>query len=374
VREFSTSRNRLRFLNSFVRHEQAKADALFLSIGEGAMVTDAHGRISRVNPVAARLLGYKESELLGKWFPSIVVAEDSAGNVLTNLERPITRVFMTGKSVSARAYYRRKNGTRMPVSLTVSPVLLRDKPIGAIEVFRDISRELTLEQAKDDFISIASHQLRTPATGVKQYVGMILEGYVGDLTEKQRMLLTKAYESNERQIQIIDDLLKVARIDAGHIALQLAKINVIDLLQDILYEQLAKAKSKQQTLQFSHDVTSAYVNADEARLRMVFENVIDNACKYTMPNKTIRVNVIKRPRSVIVQVADEGIGIAKKDIPKIFRKFTRLDKDQPLTADGSGLGLYWAKKIIDLHGGTITVKSELNKGSVFEVRLPSVAK
>ncbi len=362
--------HKLHFLNSFMRHEQAKTEALFTSIGEGAIVTDGLGRISRVNPVAADILGYKEDELLGKWFPAAIVAEDREGTVLHNLERPITRVFMTGQVVTARAYYRRKNGSRVPVSLTVSPVILRSRPVGAIEVFRDISRELTLEQAKDDFISIASHQLRTPATGVKQYIGLVLEGYVGDVSPKQHTLLTKAYESNERQLQIIDDLLKVARIDAGQISLQLADVDLIQLLQDIIYEQLKKIQGRAQTIKFSHAMDSITLKADTARLRMVFENLIDNASKYTLEGKTIRVSVLTRGRSAIAKVEDEGIGIAKSDIPKLFRKFTRLDKEALLAADGSGLGLYWARKIIDLHGGTIVVKSQPQKGSVFEVRLP----
>ncbi len=362
--------NKPHFLSSLMHQEQAKADALFSSIGEGAIVTDALGHISRVNPIGAQILGYAEHELLGKWFPGMVVAETSEGVVLSNLERPITRVFLTGKPVTARAYYRRKDGGRVPVSLTVSPVVFQGKPVGAIEVFRDISRELTLEQAKDDFISIASHQLRTPATGVKQYVGMLLEGYVGELTEKQHTLLVKAYESNERQLKIIEDLLKVARIDAGQLSLQLAKIDIVQLLEDIIYEQLSKIKNRQQTIKFRHAMTKLNIVADVGRLRMVFENLIDNASKYTLQGKTIQVRIIKQAHFVAIEIEDEGIGIEKQDVPKIFRKFTRLDKDALLSAEGSGLGLYWARKIIDLHNGTIAVTSEVGKGSIFTVRLP----
>src|SRR5690348_11803757 len=123
---------------------QAEADALFLSIGEGAIVTDAQGRISRVNQAALRILGFKEEELLGKWYPEAVIAEDSAGNVLANYDRPIAQVFLTGESVTARIYYRRQDGSSVPVSLNVAPVLMDKKPIGAIEVFRDITQELAL--------------------------------------------------------------------------------------------------------------------------------------------------------------------------------------------------------------------------------------
>ena len=130
-----------------IKEEQTEADALFLSIGEGAFVTDSQGRISRINQVALDILGFSRKELIGAWYPGIIVAEDKTGRVLSNLGRPITQVFLTGRSISSRIYYRRKDGSRVPVSLTVSPVLRNSKPIGAIEVFRDITRELALQQA-----------------------------------------------------------------------------------------------------------------------------------------------------------------------------------------------------------------------------------
>ncbi len=355
---------------SFSKHDKARADALFLSIGEGAFVTDGQGRISRINHVALELLGFEESELVGQWYPGIIVAEDSAGKVFHNLERPITRVFLTGKSVSARLYYRRKDGTRIPVSLTVSPVILKGKPVGAIEVFRDISHELALEQAKDDFISIASHQLRTPATGVKQYVGMLLEGYVGKLPAEQQLLLTKAYESNERQLKIIDDLLKVARVDAGFISLQTETVDLIQLLQDVIYEQLGKIEKRHQTIKFQHTAKSLKLNIDSALMRMVFENLIDNASKYTPEGKGLRVRIVKTSKSVVISFNDEGVGIAKRDIGQLFQKFARFNDSITHAAEGSGLGLYWAKQIVDLHNGTISVTSRLHKGSTFVIQLP----
>ncbi len=357
-------------ISSLMRHDKARADALFFSIGEAVIATDARAHINRLNKTAADLLGFSEEELLGQWYPGTVIAEDENGAKINTFERPIMRVFMTGKPVSERLYYRRKNGSRLPVSLTVAPVLLHNKPIGAIEVFRDISQEITLEKAKDDFISIASHQLRTPATGVKQYIGMILEGYTGGITDEQHSLLTRAYASNERQLKIIDDLLRIARIDAGHIRLQVEQVDIIQLLKDVVFEQLKKIKDHGQTLKFANKAEKAILEIDAARIRMVFENLIDNASKYTTSGKTIRIAVKQQIDSVAVSIQDEGVGISKSDLDKLFQKFSRLDHKLSQMNEGSGLGLYWAKKIVDLHDGTIEVNSKRHKGSVFTVILP----
>ncbi len=361
--------NKTTLLNALVRHERARANALFVSIGEGVIVTDARGRISKINAVGAHILGYSEAELLGQWYPSAIVAENSAGRLIKNINRPITRVFLSGKSVNAHLYYRHKDGSRLAVSLTVSPVMLRGRPVGAIEVFRDISQELALTQAKDEFISIASHQLRTPATGVKQYLGMVLEGYSGELTADQRLLLNKAYQSNERQLKVIDDLLKVARVDSGEIKLRPVSTDILELLKDVIHEQLQQIKKRGQAVKFLHDEESIQVDLDPARIRMVFENLLDNASKYSDDDKTLRVGVTRDSSQVTVAVEDEGIGIVKEGVTKLFQKFTRLDQ-QPRIIEGSGLGLYWAKKIVDLHGGSINVTSTPNKGSVFTVVLP----
>lgn len=357
-----------------LKQDQTESDALFLSIGEGALVTDYRGRLSRINQVALNILGFRARELIGKWYPGVVVAEDKNGRPISNLDRPITQVFLTGQTITARLYYRRKDGSRAPVALTVSPVLRNGKPIGAIEVFRDITKELALQQAKDDFISIASHQLRTPATAVKQYVGMFLEGYAGHLTPNQKKLLKKAYESNERQLTIIEDLLKVARVDAGNIKLNISTTDLVMILEDVVSDLASKATSRRQTIKLSSSSAEVAVNIDADRMRMVFENLIDNAIKYTPEGKKIEVKIRRFINVAEVSVIDEGVGIARADIDKLFRKFSRVPNALSIESGGTGLGLYWAERIIKLHKGHIKVSSKLGKGSTFRVRLPVAAK
>jgi PAS domain S-box-containing protein len=366
----SADKKTTRQAKSLIEEGHAEADALFLSIGEGAIVTDATGRVSRVNKAALDILGFKKEELIGRWYPEAVIAEDEHGNVLSNYSRPIAQVFLTGEIIKGRIYYRRKDATVVPVSINIAPVLQNNKPIGAIEVFRDISHELALEQAKDDFITIASHQLRTPATGVKQYAGMLLEGYAEKLTPKQRNLLDKAYQNNERQLEIIQDLLNVARLDAGKISLNIIKTDLIKLLRDVIGEQSIRIASRNQSMTFIHPRQKLSAMIDAERIRMVFENIIDNAIKYSPAGKNIKVSAYGVKDRVVVKIRDEGVGIPKEELQKLFQKFQRIPNAMSVEAGGTGLGLYWAEKIVKLHGGKITISSQENRGSSFNIYLP----
>jgi signal transduction histidine kinase len=228
-----------------------------------------------------------------------------------------------------------------------------------------------LTKAKDDFISIASHQLRTPATAVKQYLGMMLQNYAGRLTKRQRSYAEIAYDSNERQLRLIGLLLQVARLDAGKLRLQKARNDVRQLTADIARFQAEELKKQRQTLVLEIPKQRIYAPVDREYLRMVLENIIENAGKYSPPGGQIMVGLARDKGLVRWQITDVGIGIAKHDQTKLFQKFSRLDNSYKDTFYGSGLGLYWAKKIIDLHGGSIKLESALNRGSTFTIELPT---
>ncbi len=352
-----------------LRLRNAEADALFFSIGEGAITTDERGNIARINTVALDILGFKAKEVVGKWYPETIVAEDETGRVISNIDRPITEAILSGKPVFERLYYRKKDGDRIPVALTVSPLILNGEPFGTIEVFRDITKEVELENAKDEFISIASHQLRTPATVVKQYMGMLIEGYVGRLTKEQSEMLQKAYTYNDTQLHIINDLLKVAQADANKIIAVRKEIDFVELLSDIVASHTAKYKERGLTLSCNSEESSVLCTVDPLHMRMVFENLLSNALKYSPDKSKVTVSVSGATDHLIITVADQGIGIAERDIPRLFQKFSRIHNPQS-SASGTGLGLYWAKKLLDLHGGTITISSKLNKGTTFTVTIP----
>ncbi|MEO5949488.1 MAG: ATP-binding protein [Candidatus Saccharimonas sp.] len=229
---------------------------------------------------------------------------------------------------------------------------------------------IDLNKTKDEFISLASHQLRTPATGVKQYLGMVVEGMAGDITEQQRSLLMKAFESNERQLTIVSDLLKVAQVDAGKMKLRPRKVNIADIIADVVKEQGDTYSTRRQVLDFPTPPFTPIANVDPDKMRMVFENIIDNASKYSEPGKSIRVACRNESDAIVVEIKDNGVGIAPDDITRLFEKFNRIHNHLSNHVGGTGLGLYWAKKVVDLHGGIIQVTSELGKGSTFSVCLP----
>lgn len=233
-----------------------------------------------------------------------------------------------------------------------------------------LQQYIELNKTKDEFISLASHQLRTPATGVKQYLGMVLQGMAGEVPAAQQKLLEKAYESNERQLTIVSDLLKVAQVDAGKVHIRKRPINIVELVNDVAKEQAETYCSRDQTLEVSAKSEAIYAEADQGKIRMVFENLIDNASKYSDHHKKVTVTVDEEPQWVRIDITDQGVGLAPEDTDKLFEKFSRVYNHLSTEVGGTGLGLYWAKNIIDLHDGMIRVASVVGEGSTFSVYLP----
>ena len=343
---------------------------MLFSIGEGAIVTDAAGRVSHINQAACKILRIEASDIMGKWYPGEVIAEDENGDKIPNIERPIVEVFMSGETVFRKLYYRRKDGSRVAVALTVSPVILNQKPIGAIEVFRDITEEVNLDHAKDEFISLASHQLRTPATGVKQYLGMLLEGYAGELTPQQLKFAQTAYDQNDRQLKIIDDILKIATADSGKLALEKQQTDLIPLIHSVINDHRAKLSERDQSVTFAPKYSSLQAHVDRDSVRMILDNLLDNAHKYTESGKNITIRIRKFPSTVQIAVQDEGIGIDEEDFDKLFKKFSRLRNPLSISAGGTGVGLYWVKKVVELHEGSVSVTSKRGIGTTFSVKFP----
>jgi two-component system sensor histidine kinase/response regulator len=236
---------------------------------------------------------------------------------------------------------------------------------------KETIRLANINKAKDVFLSIASHQLRTPATAVKQYVGMILHGFAGELEPKQQQFLEIAYRSNERQLKIVDDLLKVARLDTGHVTLNKTSTDLVELIRSVIDDiHDVTARKKQKILLEAKD-SEVIANVDGDNLRMVFENLLDNASKYSGEATEIKVEVIRDARWVHCNFRDSGIGISSRDQKKLFQKFSRLDDSFVIDPNGSGLGLYWANEIVKLHRGKVALVSKKGKGSLFSVTLPA---
>jgi signal transduction histidine kinase len=227
-----------------------------------------------------------------------------------------------------------------------------------------------LNDAKDEFISLASHQLRTPATAVKQYLGMLTHGYAGKLSEEQMTTLNLAYGNNERQLEIIEDLLRVAKADAGKVNLKRSSCDVVQQIEAVMQEQAILFKSRGQQVVLHKPKQQVIAFIDQKLMLMVLENLLDNAGKYSPAGEQVTIDVEQTDSYANVSIKDHGVGISESDREKLFKKFSRIDNPLSASVRGTGLGLYWAKKILDLHEGIIEVTSKLNEGSTFIVKMP----
>lgn len=228
----------------------------------------------------------------------------------------------------------------------------------------------TLARTKDEFVALASHQLRTPATAVKQYLGMVLQGYAGEVSDVQADMLDRAFQSNERQIQIINQILNAARVDTGRLVMTPAPLDLHAQLQGIVEEMRQAIEQKGHDFRVKLGTKPAKVYADAGYLRMALENIIHNASIYTPAPGRIEVTLKCLAKRVEISVRDNGVGIKQADIKKLFTKFTRIHNALSVEAGGSGIGLYLTAEIVRLHGGTITVDSKIRVGTTFTVSLP----
>jgi PAS domain S-box-containing protein len=353
------------------------------------------GKYTYVNAALKRLLGYEPSAFLkgGVGFAASIVhpldlkrvmEKNSAALVAANKHRPEAK---DGESI-VNFEYRMRHANGRWVWLHTDGSVFDRAANGMVEHVLNVSIDITaaksvekkllqlnrqlqvLSRAKDEFISIASHQLRTPATGIKLYIGMLLSGHGGSLGDEQRKYAQTAYETNERQIKIVNDLLHVARLDSGKLVLAKSEADMVQLVAGIVSEQARKSALKDQPLLFTTALAELNAQADQALLSMAIENIIDNASKYSPPGEPIRVTLAKDGSKLKIEVNDKGLGIAKKDHSKLFQKFSRIERADSYNVEGTGLGLYWAKKVIDLHGGTIKVTSRFNEGTSFTIYLP----
>lgn len=228
-----------------------------------------------------------------------------------------------------------------------------------------------LNDAKEEFIALASHQLRTPATVVKQYLGMLSEGYAGEISKKQSEMLGVANKNNERQLEIIEDLLRVAKVDAGKVYLDKSSCDVFALVKEAISGQAVLFENRKQTIVLNKPKTQIVASIDSKLILMVIENILDNAGKYSNEGQVISIDVTQDKTNTMIAIKDSGVGIRKSDEKKLFKKFSRIANPLSLSVKGTGLGLYWAKKILDLHDGSIKFTSNLKIGSTFEIVMPT---
>lgn len=351
-------------------HDGARLEALFASIGEGVLATDESGTIIRANQPALDLLKVKRSEIMHKHFPSVVVSVHDNGKPIDVFDRPIIKAFQTGKTVSARTLYLQKDGGLIPVQVTVSPIILKGRPIGAIEVFRDLTAEIESDKLKSDFISIASHQLRTPLSAINMYTRMLHDGMAGEVSDTQQPYLETILKSVERMNVLIDTLLNITRLEAGGISVKPQLVHLDNLSREMLNEFVPAAKAKRITLTSEIPRAMAPCTTDNLLVKEVCANLLSNAIKYTPDGGKVHFELTETPDEIHWKITDTGYGIPKNDQKNIFLKFFRAENITNKDVSGTGLGLYLIKNVAEALGGDLWFQSAENKGSTFHFVLP----
>jgi len=355
-------------------HNGARLEALFASIGEGVIATDETGAITRINRTACNLLGVRRTNVIGKHFLSVVISVHDNGTPMNVFDRPIVKAFQTGKTVHARTLYQQKNGSLLPVQLTVSPIILRGRPIGAIEVFRDLTTEIENDKLKSDFISIASHQLRTPLSAINMYTSMLRDGLAGELNEQQLPYIQTILTSVERMNVLIDTLLNITRIEAGGIIINHRLVQVDNLSREMFTEFIPAAQAKSIALTADLPDTVEPIYTDTLLIREICANLLSNAIKYTPEGGSVQFTLTDTPKELEWKVSDTGYGIPENDQKHIFLKFFRAENITNKDVSGTGLGLYLIKNIAESLGGELWFESTENVGSSFHFLLPKDVK
>jgi PAS domain S-box-containing protein len=351
--------------------DHAESEALFTSMGDGAITTDEFGKITRVNPAAEQILGYKESELIDAWLPKKIIAVSFDDNRVNLIDRPITKTFLTGKPISGKMYYRRKDGEKVPVAVSASPIMLGGKPVGAIEVFRDITLEQEVDRMKSEFISLASHQLRTPLSAIKTYTHMLAEGYMGTLNNSQKKSLSTIISASNRMNELISTLLNITRIESGAISATPKMVHINTVIREVLPELVLMAEAKHITITLETSSTARNrIKTDPLIVQEVITSLVSNAIKYTPRAGEVKIVVKPRRADILVEVHDSGWGIPIYDQDQVFSKFFRSQNIVKRETNGTGLGLYLAKGLIDVLDGQIWFVSQEKVGTSFFFTLP----
>jgi len=242
--------------------------------------------------------------------------------------------------------------------------------LGSMKIFYNLTREKMIDKIKSEFISIAAHQLRTPLSAIKWAIKMVLDGDVGKLNKEQEEILFKGYASNERIIKLVNDMLDISRIEEGRFNYEFKKDNFIELLEIAVEHQAAMVKRKKIKLKIEHPKKLPLVRMDQEKMLMAIENLLENAVEYTLPGGEIKITVEDGTKFIRFKIQDSGVGIPTQDQEKLFSKFFRASNVIRMQTDGSGLGLFIVKNVINKHNGKLNFSSEEGKGTEFVFTIP----
>jgi PAS domain S-box-containing protein len=348
------------------------SEAIIASFGDGVIIVNEYGLIMQINQTALDMLGYKRKELMGAWFPKALPSKDKEGHDIPTYERTVVRALLTGQATSEVVGYVKKDGSVLPVANTSSPFKVKGKPMGAIIIFRDFSREVQVEKAKDEFISITSHQLRSPLTSMRLFVELLEDPRTGALNDEQRDYLGKIKISTDRMLELVANFLSISKLELGRLEPKPAHTDLERLVNMQIAELSPVLGEKQIQLTFNKPESPSNVMIDAALLAEALNNLLTNAVRYAPPkNGKIEISVESNGESCIISVSDNGIGIPEEAKGRMFERFFRADNAVAVHDEGTGLGLYLVKKIVQTLRGRVWFESQENKGTTFYLSLPA---
>ncbi|HEY4486129.1 MAG TPA: ATP-binding protein [Candidatus Paceibacterota bacterium] len=366
ARTFNTMAERLQERDHELAAERENTTAIITNFTDGLLLFDNEAKLVLINPQGERLLGMKSKDMLGKTAVELVAEmplthNELAQNIINPKDQTIQRLTQKKFTIS-------KN-----LILSVSTLSLAQEQgaQGSLVILHDITHEERVEQLKSEFVSIAAHALRTPLTGIKWSLKSLLNKEVGDITKEQEELLDKTSKASSRLIKLVNDLLNVTKVEEGRLVYKQELGSIIDLINTVIESVKDSTRKKNIKLAVKEPrETVPDLMLDAWTMRSAMQNLLENAVQYTPTGGTVTVRVEQVKDEIRISVTDTGIGIPPHEKERVFSKFFRGEEITLLSPDGSGLGLFMTKNIIEAHGGKIWFESEVGKGSVFSFSLP----
>ena len=355
--------------------------AVLSAISDGVMALDSSGNIRIINSSAEKILGWSSGDSSNLSFESVFILVDKDGRVFERESNPIRRALLSFENFSSRELsLKTQSGKTFPISLQINAI--DEQRSGLVVVFRNITKEIEENRQQTEFISTASHEMRTPVASIEGYLGLSLNPATATIDDRAREFLEKAYDNTRHLGQLFQDLLDISKSEDGRLKNEPVVLDAVEFSRKIWDGLREKAAAK--NLDFVFDLDSKksgekiltpvyYVHSDRDHLHEVLDNLFENAIKYT-PSGRVSVNVSGDNENVRISVTDSGIGIPAEDIPHLFQKFYRVDNTETREIGGTGLGLYLSRRLVESMGGKLLLESEYKKGSTFTVQLPRLTR
>ena len=352
-----------------VAHEKSRIITIINCMADGVLVTDRDSRIVLHNPSATKLLEMESLPIINMPLYECIKNQDLADAVVTALNTEESEYHQISQEITSR-----EGSGGFFLRADTAPVLNEEgKVMGSVTVLHDITQEKELNRMKSDFLTMVSHELRAPVSAIQQQLSVIQGGMAGAITKKQGNMLNRAKERTKGILDLINDLLNVSKIDSGIVVQHKEPLLLKDVVERACQLMEPEAEAKGVELKLETVDPLPLVNADRENMAQVFINLISNAVKYNVEGGSVTISIQTKGEFVRISVADTGIGVPEKDLPKIFNRFYRVKNPQTRMIIGTGLGLPIVKGIVEAHHGSISIKSKEGEGATFTVLLPRIS-